>query len=367
MKSGLKTYINEWEDKLNIPLITKASDAPLVDYIVDAWKSLEVVEQIQFKGYEYTEKESEIDINKHIFKREKKKKKKDRHDIKFIEDNRCGKLTVYLDITMLETDPTTGETSYQKYPIKKSMLVPIIDENGYLHIKSKKYYMIYQMVEKSTYTSSSSVTLKSLMPIAVKRNIKNVTDIDGVEYNLPSYYVFVFKKEIPIILFYLAHGIDFTLDYMHVRDIISFTDKIPDIKDPEKLYFQLSSRCFLEVNKELFKKYPYIQSLVGSFCTVCTNRITLDQLNEPREFIKRIVNPPNYDKGLGYLKYFNRLLDETTKKVLLLPEYNKNDIYSLLRWMMENFNTLRLKDNCDLGGHLTFSPSKTSLIAGITC
>ena len=119
MKSGLKDYLCEWEDYLNEDLMTKAADRPLVEYIVDAWKSLEVVKQIKFKGYEYVDKESEIDINKHIFKREKKKKKKDRYDVKFVSDDRVGKLTVYLDVTMLETDPTTGETTYQVYPLKK--------------------------------------------------------------------------------------------------------------------------------------------------------------------------------------------------------------------------------------------------------
>lgn len=142
MKEGLKCYLSEYEDQLNIPLMTKSADAPLVEYIVDAWKSLEVVQQIKFDGYEYTEKESEIDINKHIFKREKKKRKKDRFDVKFISDDRCGKLTVHMTITMLEKNPTTGESTYQVYPIKKSMLVPLQAEDGSFYIKGKKYYMI---------------------------------------------------------------------------------------------------------------------------------------------------------------------------------------------------------------------------------
>ena len=142
MKQGLKDYVCEWEKDLNIPLLDKTADAPLVDYIIDAWKSLEVVKQIKFIGYDYTEKESTIDVNKHIFKREKKKRKKDRYDVKFIADDRVGKLTVHLEITMLETNPSTGETTYQCYPIKKSMLIPLQDENGYFIIKGKPYYMI---------------------------------------------------------------------------------------------------------------------------------------------------------------------------------------------------------------------------------
>lgn len=142
MKRGLKTYVNEWEEELNLDLLDKSADSPLVDYIVDAWKSLEVVKQIKFIRYEYTEKESEIDINKHLFKREKKKRKKDRYDVKFISDDRVGKLTVYLEITMLETNPTTNETTYQVYPIKKSMLIPLQNDKGYFYIKGKQYYMI---------------------------------------------------------------------------------------------------------------------------------------------------------------------------------------------------------------------------------
>lgn len=367
MKRRLKNYVCEWEKELNIPLMTKSADAPLVDYVKDTWKSLEVIPQLKIKGFEYSEKESEIDINKHIFKREKKKRKKDRYDVKFIADDRVGKLTVFLEVTMLETDPSTGITTYQVYPIKKTMLIPLKDENGYYMIKSKKYYMIYQLLEKSTYTSSQSVTLKSLMPIACKRNIEEVKammeeagidhgkstvevqDMYGNTYTLPSYYVFVFRKEIPIILFYLSKGIKYTLDYLNVSSVIRFINKLPEEVDyVNNLYFQLSSKCILEVDKEIFEKYPYIQSIVGGFCTVCTNRVTLEQLDDPKQWVKRIANPNNYEKGYSILKYFNRLLDETTKKVLKVPEYHSEDIYALLRWMMQEFNELRLKDNCDL-------------------
>ena len=118
----LKDYVCKYEDQLNTAIMNKEYDAPLVEYIVDAWKSLEVVKQIKFKGYTYTEKESEIDINKHIFKREKNKKRKDKYDIKFVEDSRVGKLTVELEVTMLETDPQTGKSQYTSYPLRKSML-----------------------------------------------------------------------------------------------------------------------------------------------------------------------------------------------------------------------------------------------------
>ena len=351
MKSALRDYISEFENELNMPLIDKSTDAPLVDYIVDAWKSLEVVEQIKFDSYTFNENESEIDENKYIFKREKRKRKKDRYETKLIADSRCGLLTVYFTITMLVKDPTTGETTYQVYPRHKSMLIPIQDEKGYFYIKGKKYYMIYQMLESSTYTSANSITLKSLMPIAVKRQNVEAEDINGIQYSLPYYNVYVFRKEIPVILFYLAHGLDYTMNFLDINHVIKFLDKIPSnaTSDQEFIYFQISSKCYLRVYRDLFDKYPYIKAMVGSFCNVCTNRTTLHQLDNPREWIKKITNPANYEKGLSTVKYFDRMLDETTKKVLRIPDYYKRDIYSLIKWMMQNFNELRMKDNCDLG------------------
>jgi sulfatase maturation enzyme AslB (radical SAM superfamily) len=224
------------------------------------------------------------------------------------------------------------------------------------------------MVEKSTYTSASSVTLKSLMPVAVKRNIveadevahNNITDeklkrsgisasdCEGEHYVLPVYSVFVFRKEIPIILFYLSKGIDYTLDFLEVSNVISFIPSLPEEKDPDMIYFQLSSKCYMQIIRKIFNKYPYVQSIAGAFLTVCTNRVTIEQLDDPKVWIKKIANPNNYEKGKDILRFFNRLLDESTKKILKVHPYHKSDIYTLLRWVMQEYNDLRLKDNLDL-------------------
>lgn len=350
MIEGLRDYVSEHEKDLNLPLIHKSADEPLVEYVIDAWKSLEVVKAIKFDKFEYTDDESQIDINKHMFKREKKRKKKDRFDVKFISDHRVGQLTVYFTVTILEKDPSTGESAYQVYPIKKSMLIPLQNEEGYYFLKNKRYYMIYQLLEKSTYTSASSVTLKSLMPVAVKRNSLDAEDMLGRFYHLPYYSTFVFRKEIPVLLFYMSKGAAHTLDYLGVSNVISFINKYDEktVDHDKYLYFGISSKCYLQVNREMFHKYAFVQSVVGGFLQICTNRTTLNQLENSREWIKRIVTPNNYEKGFSILKSFNRLMDITTQKKLEVDNYHKRDIYALLRWMMQEFNELRQKDNCDL-------------------
>ena len=186
------------------------------------------------------------------------------------------------------------------------------------------------------------------MPIAVKRHVTEIEDMDGHLYNVPYYTVFVFRKEILVLLFYLSNGFDFTMDYLNVSDVIKFLSEMPKDRNPDCIYFGLSSKCFMEVDRALFKEHQYIQSIVGAFKSIATSRMSLELLDDTYNWIKKIANPSNYVKGYSILKYVGRLLDLTTQKVLILPEYYNQDIYSILKWIMEHFNELRLKDNCDL-------------------
>lgn len=358
MKKYLSQYVSDFDKELNTQLMNKEADLPLVEYVKDAWKSLEIVKNIKILKFEYTEKESEIDINRFIFKREKKKKKKDRVDYKFVNDDRYGCLTTYIEITLLEEDPKTKEKKVRRKLIKKPMLIPLQDEDGMYFIKGKKYYIIYQLVDKSTYTSSSSVVLKSLMPVAVKRTsietenlistVNETTDVVGNTFLLPVYNVFVFRKEIPIILFFCANGIDYTLSFLGVDNILKFVENLDKADHDKNLYFGVSSKLFIEVNREVFLKYPYIQSIVGAFLHIFTNRVSMSDLNNRDTWIKKLSNNNTVEKGNDILVFFSRLLDETTKKILKLDDFNKQDIYSILRWMMQNFNDLRMKDNLSL-------------------
>ena len=142
MLKYLKEYSSEFERDLNIPLMRKEADRPLVEYVLDSWKSLQIVEGIKFIDYTYTEKESEIDINRYIYKREKGKKRNEKYDYKMIDDNRVGLLTVRMEISYVEKDFKTGEVKKVVKPIKKSMLIPLQDEEGRFYIKGKHYHLI---------------------------------------------------------------------------------------------------------------------------------------------------------------------------------------------------------------------------------
>lgn len=349
MIKHLKNYASDFERDLNIPLMTKESDRPLVEYVLDSWKSLQIIDGIKFLDYEYTEKESEIEINKYIYKREKGKKRNEKFDYKFIDDSRVGLLTVRMQISSIEKDFTTGESCLREKIIKKSMLVPLQDEHGLFHIKGKKYILIYQMVEKSTYTSANSVILKSLMPFAIRRNTIVKEDIHENEYVLPYYTIDLFKKDIPIMLIYASRGLNYALQYSlesYPYVAINFVTK-SEPEDKKHIYFQISTKLFLKVHKKLFENFQYIQSIVGGILHISTNRLTIEKIDNPDIWIKKL-SANNIDKGKNLLNSLRRLLDETTKKILKVDISNKLDVLSVIRWMAQDFNELRSKDNMNL-------------------
>lgn len=344
----LKDYVGNYEKDLNVELMEKSADGDLVEYVVDAWKSLEVLKYIKFIGYEFNTDESEIDINKHIFKRTKGIPKKQQYNYKMIDDDRVGLLTCHLKITIPEKDPKTGATKIREKRINKDMLIPLADDQGYLWLNGRKYYMIYQLLEKSTYTTSTSTVIKSLMPVVIKRVATTYTDVDDKGYLLPVFRTFVFHRETDIMLFMVSKfGIEYSLIYLKVDMLIHL---IPDLDNRREdcIYFQVSSKCFIEVNKEMFDKYQYVQGIVAGLLEILSNRFDLSQIDNREMFIKKLSPSNTIEKGMDTLTSFDRMLDETTRKILKLNDYHKKDVYAIIRWAMMEFNQLRMKDNLDL-------------------
>ena len=208
---------------------------------------------------------------------------------------------------------------------------------------------MYQMVEKSTYTSNNSVILKSLMPFMIKRQITKQEDIHENEYQIPYYTIDLFRKDIPIMLLYASKGMNRALQYAiqsYPYVAINFITK-PKETDKKHIYFQISSKLYLKVHKKLFEKFPYIQSVVGGILHISTNRLTLDKLDNTDMWIKKLSNN-NIEKGKNLLDSLKRLLDVTTKKILKTDISNKLDVFAVIRWMSQDFNELRMKDNMNI-------------------
>lgn len=344
MKEFMKEYSNSNpnSNRLNYGLINKEYDKPLIEYINDSAKSLEVIKNIQFLGSRFVEYESEIDMNK--YEKRRKIDNKNKEEIKYtsIEDSRVGELILKFKITF------KGKSEI----IEKPILVPLPDEYGYYQIKGKKYILMYQLVDASTYVTKNSVVLKSIMPIFLTRKAFTKKDTEGYEYTCPIYSTKVFKNDITIMYFYFAKiGVTKALRYFSVNHYMSFSN---EKKDTEHfIYFQVSQGFYLKVKRNAFNDSQYIRSVAFMILNVCNSKVNADNMDSRQLWIEKIgnifsVSTNHYEKGKNILIFFDRMLDETTKANLRIDPRYKKSMYSILLYMFQNFNELKKKDNMDM-------------------
>lgn len=345
MKKFLKYYENPNEKNINYPLINRELDGDIVEYIIDCCKSLEVLEYIKFVGYTYITDESKIDTSEYISAKARGKiKNPNIKRFMHLEDGR------YAELRLLFHLECNGESE----DITKKILVPIPNDDLYYLIKGTKYFLMYQVVDNSTYTTKKNLTLKSMMPIPLQMSMEKFSDINDNDYYAPLYTIQLFKKNINVVLFYLAYfGYAKTMEYFSLDRIMRVVPSAdPDIDT--SLFFQINSKMYLEVNKKFFDKYQYTRTMTVMLLSLMNNRMNDESLNDKAYWINMIgsigtTNKNNqYEKGLNTLTFFNRMLDDTTKKILKLHPVHKQDIYSIIRWLVMHFDDLRKKDNLDL-------------------
>jgi hypothetical protein len=362
MKSFLKNYKYQGEDNINYDMINRTCDGELVDYIVDCCYSLEALDSIKFLGYEYITDESDINTSEYISARQRNNRNKDVEKRKKLNPNECKYMHMkdsrYAELRLKFRIEFGDESEV----ITKKILIPVPDENGYYTIKGIKYFLMYQIVESSTYTTKKSLVLKSMRGISI--STKPAIDLLGkiklyeedIEnpsiYNAPLYTMVMYKKEVPIIIFYLAKiGLVKTLEYFNIDKIVNFTESIIS---PDNVYLQISSKLYIEVSKNYFEKYQYVRSMVLMIVDITTNRMTMELMLQKRTWVELLGshNGSNkntqYEKGLNALTYFERLVDNTTSRILKINPIYKKNTFSVIKWMMTHFNELRQKENFDL-------------------
>lgn len=357
MYKMLADYTRTYDERLNLPLINREYDKELYLYVYEAIKSLEVFDCIKIKGFRYTDRENDIKLGEYVKSRkiDNKKIKEDPVQIMYINENRLGELKVYYEISIdVENKEGVMETFTGNYV--KSILIPLKDENGYYTLKGKKYILMYQLVDSTTYATSNSVVLKSIMPIPLKRKTKSIRDIDKNVYNVPIYTTRVFKNEINMMLLFFARmGLKTSLRYFGVQDVIDFVDTDNYEINDEFMYFKVSQKITIKVNRWVFDNSLEVKSIVGMIMEIISNRTLLEEIFERNFWLEKLGNHQNISqpafkraKAESLLQSVDRMIDMTTKRVLNIAPINKDSMYGALRWMFFNYNELKSKKIMDI-------------------
>ena len=352
----LSDYCRSFDDKLNLPLIRRELDKPLYLYVYETIKSLEVFDSVKILSYEYKEMPNDIKMNEYQRTRSQngKKVQEESVEVMHMTESRVNELTIHYELS-IDTKAEDGTTKVVSKKYSKNILIPVADDDGYYMLKGKRYILMYQLVDSTTYSTSNSVVLKSIMPIVLKRKSKVIHDVDRNPFTIPVYSTAIFKNEINMMLLFFAKmGFKEGLMYLSMDKVISLTTSLDDDLD-KYVYFKISQEAFVKVNRFAFDESTEVKSVAGMILDAVNNRATVKDMLDTNFWLEKLGHQPNIQqpnfkraKARNLLLSVDRMMDMTTRRVLNIAADHKDSMYSALRWMFMNYNELKSKRIMDI-------------------
>lgn len=253
--------------------------------------------------------------------------------------------------------------------------IPRIVEKYYFKINGIMRSTLFQIVDGSTYNNGTStakvpsITLKIIfMAARVTRYYTVLKTTDGDEIKLTHYWSRIFNKTIPAAEYIFArYGYYGGLQFMGLEGAVYLTNTDPH--DPDMYTFEIYDNAYISTPKFLFDKSAILQSVIATltlniipgmpFEIIFNNeywvrRLGLEFSGGGNERLLAILDPEDettpdtLEKGYSILNSFENIYDISTRESIRLPEEDKATTYHILRWIMREFNSLRLKDNLDI-------------------
>lgn len=254
--------------------------------------------------------------------------------------------------------------------------VPRVVDKYYFDINGIMRSTLFQIVDGSTYNNGTSnakvpsITLKIIfMATRITRYYNSITTDDGQELRFNYYHSRIFNKGISACKYILAkYGYFGFLEFMGINGAVFVTPH--PINEDDHYSFKICDDIYIHSPKYILDRVPVVQSAVMTlkqslvpgmgFMTIFDNKFWVRSLGAEftsagTEKMLAILDPDDdtapdtLEKGYSILESLESIYDYNTKNSIRLPEEDKETTYHLLRWIMREFNSLRLKDNLDVG------------------
>lgn len=372
MLHRLTEYINPNRSRINTSIMNREYEKNLELYVVDVFKSIsDVLDEIRMDSWEFIIDIERVDRSNYERTRKtpgqkgKGNAKAKKKGTAYIAESWLGELIMKFTVDMTQYQHLMPEKAINnpdskdyipkemKYTVRQ--LVPIQDSKGNYMLRGVKYTNQYQLTESSTYVTPSNLVEKSIMPIKLKRiKISARTATDDI-LTLNCFKVQMFVGFVNIMFFYISeYGWYDTLEFFMVGDYVELVESIDNGMQPDSTYIKISNAGYLRVLTSSLQS-NYVQSIVGTLVDSLSGKYDFDEITDEELWVKKIGatkkgsnKDSHYDLGLKHKKLFNRMFDSITQDVLKLHKYNKSDILALIRWMTQNYDELRSKDNLNI-------------------
>lgn len=283
-----------------------------------------------------------------------------------LNKRRKKKVNSYEYVDLKDTDCILMKVTYyiqvkDKYEyLTVYILIPIIVNKYYFRIYGNLYSAMYQIVEGSTYNNNTSnstkqsITQKILFqPVKLFRNDYKLTSVDGEEYKCISYAAYAFTKSINVFKYFFAkYGLLEGLNFVGISQSVMLSKEEPPSNDKRDLIVFNISDFYISTPKMIFENDPVTQSAIKAIIDEAVKYSRpLDQILLTENWLLSLgmeFGNKSPDKGRDILNSVDGLYDLATKEIMHLPYNQKKDMFHVLRWMVREFPSLRVKDNLDV-------------------
>lgn len=354
MKEFLAEYCEKNRKKINPGLFERSFDKPLVDYFIDTFKNLEVLPGVTFDSYEYITDQTKIhtSINK-----------KNKRDPKIKNNKRLERLvssgeSIYDLLILHFTLNVKGQTNHVTRRIK----IPKLIDGRWFIRGGKKVLPLIQVVDNSTFVKAGKKKQENILnfkttlyPIKLFTKPLKVKFVDDDEqYHIPIFQSDLFTKVTNPLLYFLArYGLESTLELFCLDKVMAV---VPEVIDPDNyLYLKVNNKLYLEVHEKAMRLHDFVGKFIGTIfeCMYSDkNKITIKDAYNRDYWLERLSEvfskKRSVDKGERVLISFKKIMDPYTKKRLCLKKYQKKNTFTIMRWMLTNYEELLKKDSNDL-------------------
>lgn len=329
------------------------SDQPLWRYVQMAIQDIEVINML--KLYSIDDDENAISVKPFIYVgnwnwdphppiskiKFRRRETKDSVQTKNISNSRLGILS--FDIKFGARDKNKNlETDC----IHNQIYIPIEDERGRFFLDSVRYSE-YQLVDKLLYEKGGAYVLKSLLPIEIRYEEVAEISTTGVFYTMEIGNVKIFNNMEPVLSCFMH--IPLPLCYLGVFPLVQFCDHISDDSEWYEYFKPLEDRdIYVKGYRKALDKFKYVRSILAMACHILRVHEPKDinETNDPKWWIYKLSYNSNTieHKGACYEMYVARMLDTISAQVMPIPEIDKRNMVTLLRYFLQtdfsNLDTL---------------------------
>jgi len=233
--------------------------------------------------------------------------------------------------------------------------LPRFEKKYYFRLNGNYYSDIFQIVDGSTYNNSAigqkskkapSVSMKTMFaPLRIFKMYQDVVDyysqtvVRNVKFTsiIHNYHV------IAMDYFLANYGFYGAQEFLDIHCVTVNSEPIND----SRYYNFEKNGIFVSYPKDCMKD-QMVQSFAMTIYSGIGKNTTIEDLTDIRYWLVVLGkqwNNASIEKGIYALNSIDGAYDLITRDELHLPDDMKANIYQILRWVMQEFNTLNKKKN----------------------